>query len=37
VVEWGVVAGVIGYALLIFTVGVLLLPLFTKKETTHSG
>ena len=37
VVEWGVIAGVAGYALLIFTLGVLLLPLFQSKETTHPG
>ncbi len=37
VVEWGVVAGVIGYALLIFTLGVLLLPLFQKKEVKQPG
>jgi molybdopterin-containing oxidoreductase family membrane subunit len=37
VVEWGVVAGVIGYALLIFTLGVLLLPLFKKQGTTPSA
>jgi molybdopterin-containing oxidoreductase family membrane subunit len=37
IVEWGVVAGVIGYALLIFTLGVLLLPLFKRQEQPHSG
>jgi len=37
IVEWGVVAGVLGYALLIFTLGVLLLPLFKKQEQPHSG
>lgn len=37
IVEWGVVAGVIGYALLIFTLGVLLLPLFKQQEQPHSG
>jgi molybdopterin-containing oxidoreductase family membrane subunit len=36
-VEWGVVAGVIGYALLIFTLGVLLLPLFKKQEPSRSS
>jgi molybdopterin-containing oxidoreductase family membrane subunit len=37
IVEWGVVAGVLGYALLIFTLGVLLLPLFKKQDQSHSG
>ncbi len=36
-VEWGVVAGVIGYALLIFTLGVLLLPLFKVQGPSRSG
>lgn len=30
--EWGVALGVIGYALLMLTLGVLFLPLFSKKE-----
>jgi molybdopterin-containing oxidoreductase family membrane subunit len=37
IVEWGVVAGVLGYALLIFTLGVLLLPLFRQQEQPHSS
>jgi menaquinone reductase, integral membrane subunit len=37
VVEWGVVAGVVGYALLIFTLGVLLLPLFKQQGRSSSG
>jgi len=30
--EWGVALGIIGYALLMLTLGVLFLPLFTEKE-----
>ena len=30
--EWGVALGVIGYALLMLTLGVLFLPLFSEKE-----
>ncbi len=37
VVEWGVIAGVLGYALLIFTLGVLFLPLFQKQKHPHPG
>ncbi len=31
-VEWGVVVGIIGYALMMLTLGVKFLPLFTKNE-----
>jgi Ni/Fe-hydrogenase subunit HybB-like protein len=30
--EWGIAAGIIGYALLMLTLGALFLPLFNKKE-----
>lgn len=36
-VEWGVVLGVIGYALLAFTLGVRLLPLFPRTPSNSSG
>jgi molybdopterin-containing oxidoreductase family membrane subunit len=36
-VEWGVVLGVIGYALLFFTLGVRFLPIFNNEETSSSS
>jgi Ni/Fe-hydrogenase subunit HybB-like protein len=30
--EWGVAIGIVGYALLMLTLGVLFLPLFSEKE-----
>jgi Ni/Fe-hydrogenase subunit HybB-like protein len=30
--EWGIGLGIIGYALLMLTLGALFLPLFAKKE-----
>lgn len=33
--EWGVVLGIVGYALLVFTLGVRYLPLFTADSGTH--
>lgn len=36
-VEWGVVLGVIGYALLFFTLAVRFLPIFKNGETSSSG
>lgn len=32
--EWGVVVGIIGYALLMLTLGVKFLPLFNKRNNT---
>lgn len=37
VVEWGVVMGVLGYALLAFTLAVRLLPLFNQQKSSSSG
>ncbi len=37
VVEWGVVLGVIGYALLAFTLAVRILPLFQHQSSSPSG
>jgi Ni/Fe-hydrogenase subunit HybB-like protein len=31
--EWGIVLGVVGYALLMFTLGVRFLPLFEKSHS----
>lgn len=36
VVEWGIVLGVIGYALLVFTLGVRILPLFRQHFTSSA-
>jgi len=33
--EWGIAAGIIGYALLMLTLGVMFLPLFPKEEAQH--
>ena len=35
-IEWGVVAGIVGYALLMLTLGLRFLPLFQNREQTHS-
>ena len=34
--EWGVVVGIIGYALMMLTLGVKFLPLFNKEEQHHT-
>jgi Ni/Fe-hydrogenase subunit HybB-like protein len=35
--EWGVVVGVVGFALLAFTLGAWLLPLFKSQSSTSSS
>jgi menaquinone reductase, integral membrane subunit len=33
--EWGIAAGIVGYALLMLTLGVMFLPLFPKEKARH--
>jgi molybdopterin-containing oxidoreductase family membrane subunit len=33
--EWGIAVGIVGYALLLLTLGVIFLPLFQKEKSNH--